>query len=221
MIVIHNTDDIKIGLNSNEWKPLLTKKAKNKSIFQGQFNIYWLFSSLLSLWFTLYKGVPLLFNPKTGPSLFMHLIFCTLICIQCIINLYFTPDMGPTYREMHKLIGKLCFLTTFLSTLFGLITTWNERYSGVSIFAISISIGGLFQVDAMAKAIYYIRKKDFKKHTYYASSVFYAGCMIPAYIRLPYLLNTDLTKYWDVLGWIIPIGVFNLAYLSTQSKRWY
>ncbi|KAJ9053431.1 hypothetical protein DSO57_1024280 [Entomophthora muscae] len=204
-------------------KPTFQKPVKSVSksyLKGGYFSVWWGLASFVSIYFTVGHGLPQIFRPGCGGLFRIHVINASLVSWLCIFNHAFTPSMGPQTKRAHVFLGKVALVTGIVSTMLGFATVWYERYSGVGIFAIAISLGGSWQVLGQVWAIHHIRNGRVQKHIENNLGAFYGGCLIPAFIRLPELLGVDLGQSWDILAWIIPIVILNLAKRAIVNKSW-
>ncbi|KDO22332.1 hypothetical protein SPRG_12793 [Saprolegnia parasitica CBS 223.65] len=200
----------------------------NRALYDGNLSLWWLLSAVLSLWFTAYCGLGILFGalaPPTpapvGPAFALHLVTCSLISWICIWNLFHTPSHGPRYRSVHKVLGRAAMLSGGISTLAGFYTAWVERYNPNNMgFSIGISIGGALQLGAQALGWYFVRRNDIPKHQLFMSVVFFYGCCIPLWMRFPhFVLNVAVPDWWNGAGVVVAAIIGQLALAAHRRKR--
>lgn len=187
--------------------------------WRGNFNVWWAVGSLLSLWFTVGRGLPCLVKDAT-PLFGVHLVNACLVSWICIANLYHTPSHGSRYRAVHVWLGHLSLVFGVMSTVLGLLTAWHERYRGATGFAVGISVGGTLQVLAQGLAVHAVRRGNIRRHIVCNHFVFFGGCLIPAVMRLPVLLGVDLSSSWESFSWVFPLALGALATRAVLNKSW-
>ncbi|KAI8899204.1 hypothetical protein BC833DRAFT_586613 [Globomyces pollinis-pini] len=218
--------------NQNQSEPKTTEQPQtvdqqNRYVWNGNFNLWFLLLTILSIWFTVGRGIPFFINPEKYGSpkidwiIGFHLVNAFITVWIMIWNLFHTPSHGPTYRMIHKILGRCSLVTGLLSTIFGFTIVWFTRQLGDPLnserigFSIGISIGGFLQVSSQIQGYYQIRKGDVKNHQTSMTFAFFGGCCIPAIMRLPTMLGLQIDS-WNYFAWVICL-VF--GYLSLQAMR--
>lgn len=185
----------------------------------GTVNTWWFLCSLLSVWFTIFHGLPVLLTEEkraeanVGPVFAVHLWSCTMISLLCVWNLFYTPGFGPVHRTVHVCTGWIALTCSTVAMITGFLTAWWERYSGVTTLAVSSSAGGASQLISSFFAVYYICKRprtkdNIRRHIMMNAIVFYGGCITPAIIRLNLLLplSTNSWLYQNIEMFGFPLG---------------
>lgn len=116
------------------------------------FNIYWVLSTLLLVWFLLihspiylYKRMKVSDDTYDIPFI-IHLLGSYTICFSCICNSLCTPSINRTY---HIWIGRIGMIGGIVGFTFGFYCSWYPYRRGPlppRSFAIPITIGGCLQL---------------------------------------------------------------------------
>lgn len=207
------------GASMSEESKVSAQHPERHSFWKGGFNVWWALGGLLSLWFTVFHGIPFMVRHAT-PLFGVHLVNACLVSWTCILNLQLTPFHGPRYRALHIWLGRLSLVFGALSTVFGMLTAWHA-HQGAAAFAIVLSIGGTLQVLAQGLAVYFVRRGEIRHHIVCNHFVFFGGCLVPAAVRLPLLLGISLTHNWVPFSWLFPLILGGLACRATLNKRWH
>ncbi|KAG9412945.1 hypothetical protein AC1031_015961 [Aphanomyces cochlioides] len=140
-------------------------EVKPRAWYDGNFSFWWLLGAVLGLWFTLYKGLGILFSllpsatgRKMGPFFAIHLVTAALFLGICVYNVFHTPSHGGSYRAVHIVLGRMAMIAGLISFGCGAVTAFWERYNGHNGFAIGITIGGIIQVCTQLYGWYQIRR---------------------------------------------------------------
>ena len=127
-----------------------TKDLMMTVIINKNFNIYWLTTTMLAVWFLFVHSPPLLksrnVSLSTDAPFVYHLIGSYSIYITCIINTLITPSIA---KFAHVYIGRIGMILGVLGFIFGLYLSWYpHRPNGRPPleFSIGITIGGIAQI---------------------------------------------------------------------------
>ncbi|KAF0691196.1 Aste57867_17529 [Aphanomyces stellatus] len=173
-----------------------TREAKPSEIprcfYDGNFTIWWAIGTVLVLWFTVYKGMGVVFgllppprDVSVGPAFAIHLVTACLFTWICIFNVFHSPSHGEYYRKVHIILGRLAMVAGLLSFMCGVVAAWHERYSGNLYFAVGNTAGGCLQVFGQLMGWYQIRRKDVRGYQFSMLLTFYYGCLIPMWSGIP------------------------------------
>ncbi|OQR97974.1 hypothetical protein ACHHYP_09370 [Achlya hypogyna] len=216
-------------MNNEEGIPLVDAYGQvNRALHNGNFSVWWLIGAVLSLWFTAYKGLAVLFGSATtesgkpvGPVFAIHLVTCCLISWICIWNLFHTPSHGPIYRTMHVVLGRSAMISGVLSAGAGFYAAWWERYDTSNLgFTIGVSVGGCLQLVAQTAGWYFIRQRNVLKHQKAMYSVFFYGCLIPMWLRFPNLVfGLPIPDWWSIVAIACSVALCRLAFAAHTNKR--
>lgn len=201
-----------------------SKNTRLSGVYFGNINAWLLIGAALSVYFTAGKGIPLLLDPSTGPWFFTHLATAMLVSWLCFWNLVYTPFHGGCHRVSHVYSGRLSIAVGVISFLTGLATTWYERYDGINPFSVGISIGGFLQVRAQYIGYWSLQggKKNIGRHIK-AHRVFFGGCLIPAFMRVPVMFGFHhvVGDFWYAYCWAFAIGLEHLSAAAANRKTWF
>ena len=62
-----------------KYEPRDEELEKNRPIWKGNWTVWWVIGSVVSLYFTGVTGVPIFFTRKIGPWFFIHLLTSCLV----------------------------------------------------------------------------------------------------------------------------------------------
>ncbi|KAF0684096.1 Aste57867_23883 [Aphanomyces stellatus] len=220
----HDNRDVEFLLES---KPADTPRG----ILDGNFTIWWLVGSVFVLWFTIYKGMGVLFgllpppsgNP-VGPIFAIHLTTASLFTWICIFNVFHSPSHGRYYRSVHIVLGRMAMIAGLLSFVCGVLAAWWERYNNNLPFSIGNTFGGVMQVGGQLLGWYQIRRKDVKGHKISMILTFYYGCLIPMWTRFPMVVLGY--REAEIKPWVNPMLVASglifgqLGLRAALANRW-
>ena len=82
-----------------------------------------------------------------GPCMRAHLAGAAVISFVCLWNVFHTPSHGPCYCVLHRWLGRVGMVASFVGLGFALVTAWWERYSeDTQGLAIGLSVVGCLQL---------------------------------------------------------------------------
>eukprot|EP00834_Sanchytrium_tribonematis_P006326 NODE_456_length_7225_cov_1.202498.p5 type:complete len:220 gc:universal NODE_456_length_7225_cov_1.202498:6466-7125(+) len=219
MIHLHNSH-----LLSSRHANLLPK-TNNQSMkfYQGNWNIYLIIASIISLAFVLVLGtIKWIGYTDIKPSSGIHFIAVTITVICCIWNLLHTPSHGPTYKQIHRYVGRCAMIFGYIGAISGFIVVWHDKYGQLdSGFSIGISIGGALQLISQTMGYIAIKRNKIKQHSRWMIFFFFGGCLIPAFMRLDQMVNSHFGASWPMYCWIFPLILGGLAVRAFQNKSFY
>ena len=68
---------------------------------------------------------------QNGKGFAVHLVPSVVAIYLVTWNMFHTPSHGPVYRKVHKVAGKVAYVATWVSCLFGFYVTWGTYGCGV------------------------------------------------------------------------------------------
>ena len=84
----NSVEDGEVSINSQK-TPQLSQSSqidlvddlpeKNRPIWKGNFNLYWLLTTILAVYFTGVIGIPFMFKEVISPMSIVHLVFVALV----------------------------------------------------------------------------------------------------------------------------------------------
>jgi hypothetical protein len=142
------------------------------------------------------------------------------------------------YRIIHRWSGRIIVLFGFISFIAGSFRMFVERYNPALIGAhVGLTVGGLLQIISSIIGLVYIRppwlapylpktwKKDIRKHKICMYFVFFAGCLVPAFMRLPNLVTLgpiNLGVEFLVPAIVVPMAIiYPMAIWTSEKKRFF
>jgi hypothetical protein len=116
-------------------------------------------------------------------------------------------------------------ITGPIAVIAGCLTAYYERYPGhVTPFIIAVTIGGAMQVISQIAGFIYIKqyqltgKKSYlNEHIGWMTGVFYGGCLIPAFLRLPEMFGKRWQP-WSYFAFVFPLIMLIFARRAVQKK---
>ena len=79
----------------------------NAPLWRGNWNIYWVLSMVMALWF-LFIHTPMKYRvEKILPDVILHLASAYAVYLTCIWNSFHTPSSGPNYRWVLEIFTSL------------------------------------------------------------------------------------------------------------------
>ncbi|KAJ3122295.1 hypothetical protein HK098_002963 [Nowakowskiella sp. JEL0407] len=203
-------------------EPITSKKPTVRPVWDGNFNIWWLLSTLSLLLFVFYKGFPFLADQwrasNVGPAFATHMFTMWVLVLGCTWNIFHSPSHGKIYRTTHIYVGRIAYVFGLASVISGFYTAWVERYSQSNMgFRIGISIGGGMQIISQIIGYYAIKKKpkNIRLHLVWMHGLFFGGCLIPAMMRLPTIFGASETPSWWY--YVSPVIALVMMVLSIWS----
>ncbi|KAJ3122131.1 hypothetical protein HK098_003110 [Nowakowskiella sp. JEL0407] len=195
-------------------KPVTAKAPTVRRVWDGNFNVWWLLSSLVLILFVFYRGFPFLADRwranNVGPAFAIHMLTMWILVLGCTWNIFHSPSHGKVYRTTHIYVGRVAYVFGLVSVITGFYAAWVERYNAAnSGFRIGISIGGGMQILSQIVGYYAVKKtpKNIRLHLVWMHGLFFGGCLIPAMLRLPSMFGATETPTW----WFFVAPVISLV----------
>jgi len=229
-------------------------KEEQRNIIAGNWTLYWILGLLSSSLFF----APFSFNKPLiearerqpfGPYMQIHLYSAGIISFVCLINIFHTPSHGPTYKVVHRWLGRVGLVASILASIFGFITTWFERFVsygmsiGLSILAVQQIIYTFLGYASIRTAIKKQRElKEIQMNSDYVElteeeqmkerevkeyvemhKFFMAGlwvcCLAPAWFRIPWIVANVPINGPVITISIVATTPFVYAFLNATEKK--
>ncbi|KAJ3082037.1 hypothetical protein HK102_001957 [Quaeritorhiza haematococci] len=198
----------------------------SRPIWRGNFTFYLLIGAIFSLWFVFGKGIPYFWTQYLTVTSGIHLVAAMASTLGCLWNLFHTPSHGPSYRKAHIWVGRIVLLSNIILFVPGCIVAFRDAASYTPLgISIGITVGGVMQLFSQTVGYYYIRKKprteeNVKTHKFSMIMVYFAGCLIPAFMRIPNMVGwNNAPGWWLAIAITVPMGFGYLHRRAIDAKR--
>ena len=199
----------------------------SRSLWDGNWNIYWVFGTVLGLWF-LFFYTPL--NPPRFDALFtLHILAAGVVYLICMWNTFHTPSHGTGYALVHRWLGRCAVLLGVIGYVFGLIVAWPEGRAPLGL-AIGLTIGGAMQMITTFFGAYFIywakrtegdeRERYIKYHALSMLGLFLPSCGTPAAMRLAGLLGLPFGIGLPLFTILLIVAIVPMQ-RAIFAQRWY
>ena len=96
-----------------------------KPWWRGNTNLYMALGSFVIIWFVLQRG-PWRFQFPINTLTAIHVIAACFFGVFCAVNVFYTPNHGPTYRFLHIWLGRATMLIGFISVFTGMVVLYTQ-----------------------------------------------------------------------------------------------
>uniref|UniRef100_A0A7S0BA41 Cytochrome b561 domain-containing protein n=1 Tax=Pyrodinium bahamense TaxID=73915 RepID=A0A7S0BA41_9DINO len=190
----------------------------------GNWTVWWVVGLATSITF-FWPTSPILRSAlqrvPAGPCFILHVVASGIITAACFFNVFHTPSHGPTYCLVHRWLGRVGMVASYVGLACGLLSAWWERWSpsvrgtmiGLSVVA-SIQFGtttaGLVGIRLAIAARKNGDMEKFNKLVRWHRTLMIAlwvACMAPGWFRLPHLFGASKGSPLMFLG-MLPVLVW-------------
>lgn len=100
------------------------------SVLKGNLTPWWFFGTIFVIYFLCALGLPRV--ETDGAVMGTHIPLAFMFVVVCAWNLYHTPSHGPTFRQLHKIVGWTAMAVGFFSILTGCARALSDPLGGAA-----------------------------------------------------------------------------------------